>query len=270
MQVTVSGAPAFVHTGGVPFDGDLPAIVFVHGAGMDHSVWRYLARAFAHDGYAVLAVDLPGHGRSGGAALDTIGDMAGWVDEAVGVFGVDRAAVVGHSMGALIGLELAAGRPWVGHTVLVGASGRMAVHPDLQAAADAGDPLAADLIVGWSHTGADRFGSRSEPGLWMAGATRRLLCANLAPLGGDLRACAEYPGLERAATVKTPTLVVSGTDDRMTSPKAGAELAQAIEGARFETVSGAGHMLLTVQPRELRARIGGFLRTGQAQPGRQT
>jgi len=78
MRILVNGSDTFVATGGRDLGTNLPAIVFLHGAGMDHSVWALLARAFAHHGYAVLAPDLPGHGRSVGSALRSIAEMADW------------------------------------------------------------------------------------------------------------------------------------------------------------------------------------------------
>src|SRR6185503_9749162 len=78
MQLSVNGADVFVATGGRPFDPSLPAVVMLHGAGFDHSTWALHSRWFAHHGYSVLAPDLPGHGRSSGALLPTIADMADW------------------------------------------------------------------------------------------------------------------------------------------------------------------------------------------------
>ena len=63
---------------GEPFDPALPCIVFMHGALNDHSVWTLLARWFAHHGFGVLAVDLPGHMRSEGPALPNVEAMADW------------------------------------------------------------------------------------------------------------------------------------------------------------------------------------------------
>jgi|SRR5947208_2890762 len=78
MQLSVNGADVFVATGGRPFDPALPAVVMLHGAGFDHSTWALHSRWFAHHGYSVLAPDLPAHGRSSGAPLPTIADMADW------------------------------------------------------------------------------------------------------------------------------------------------------------------------------------------------
>ncbi len=78
MQLSVNGTETFVATGGREFDASLPAVVFLHGAGFDHSTWALHSRWFAHHGYGVLAPDLPGHGRSAGAPLPGIADMADW------------------------------------------------------------------------------------------------------------------------------------------------------------------------------------------------
>src|SRR3546814_14320504 len=79
MRFEVTGRTVFAATGGRPFDPALPALVFVHGAGMDHTVWTLQTRYFAYHGWSVLAVDLPGHGGSDGPALDSIEAMGEWV-----------------------------------------------------------------------------------------------------------------------------------------------------------------------------------------------
>src|SRR5260221_346846 len=79
MQFIVQGYPAYAYTGAKAFDPTLPAIVLVHGAALDHSVWQWQSRYFAHHGHAVLAVDLPGHGRSPGALRTTIEALADWI-----------------------------------------------------------------------------------------------------------------------------------------------------------------------------------------------
>ena len=107
MRITVDGGDAFAATGGRDFDRSLPAIVFLHGAGMDHSVWALLARAFAYHGCAVLAPDFPGHGRSAGAPLTSIPALADWTVALIAAAGAKGARLVGHSMGSLVALEAA-------------------------------------------------------------------------------------------------------------------------------------------------------------------
>ena len=110
MKLTVNGREAYAYTGGKPFDPALPCVVFIHGALNDHSVWTLLARWFAHHGFGVLAVDLPGHMRSAGPALASVEAMADWTLALLDAAGVKQAALAGHSMGSLIALEAAGAR----------------------------------------------------------------------------------------------------------------------------------------------------------------
>ncbi|MDB5745253.1 MAG: alpha/beta hydrolase, partial [Massilia sp.] len=105
MILDIHGKAAYCYSGGKPFDAALPTVVFIHGAQNDHSVWALQSRWFAHHGFGVLAVDLPGHGRSAGPALASVEAMAGWLLAVFDAAGVTRAMLVGHSMGSLIALE---------------------------------------------------------------------------------------------------------------------------------------------------------------------
>src|SRR3954454_24961372 len=111
MELQVAGRAVYASTGGQAFAADRPSVVFIHGAGMDHTVWALQTRWFAHHGRNVLAFDLPGHGRSDGPALRTIGEMADWLLQALDAAGTAEAALVGHSMGALVALDAAARAP---------------------------------------------------------------------------------------------------------------------------------------------------------------
>jgi pimeloyl-ACP methyl ester carboxylesterase len=108
MNLSVDGRGVYAYTGGRPFDAAGRTIVFLHGAVTDHSVWTLLARWFAHHGFGVLAVDLPGHMRSDGPPLRNVEALADWTIALLDAAGVGRAALVGHSMGSLIALEAAA------------------------------------------------------------------------------------------------------------------------------------------------------------------
>ena len=108
MRIDMHGTECYAYTGSRPLDAGKPAIVFVHGAANDHSVWALQSRYFAHHGFSVLAVDLPGHGRSGGAALTTIEAIGEWIPQVLDATGVTQAAVVGHSLGSLATLACAA------------------------------------------------------------------------------------------------------------------------------------------------------------------
>ena len=243
----------WVHTGGVELDRSRPAVILVHAAGMDHTVWRYQSRALAGAGCTVAAVDLPAHGRSGGDPCKSIEEMAAVVAEMASGLELQPAVVGGHSLGALVALQLAAAHPeLVRSLVLLGASGEMRVHPDLLAAADADDHLAAELITAWSFP-AMAVGGEPQPGSWEVGATLRLLeRSRPGVLAADLHACHDFDGLAVAERVRCPAKVVIGGQDRMTPPPAGRRLAESLPWATPIELPDAGHMTPLERPREVR------------------
>jgi pimeloyl-ACP methyl ester carboxylesterase len=260
MQVDVDGRRVFVATGGRPHAADAPLAVFLHGAGMDHSVWALQAREFACHGHNVAAVDLPGHGRSEGPPLPTIEALADWTLALVRRLG-GKALLVGHSMGSLAALEAAARAPdEVAGLALVGTATKMPVHPSLLAAAAANHPDAVAMVSLWGLGPEATLGGCEAPGLWMLGGAERLLM-NAPPgvLGVDLAACNAYVnGLTAAARVTAPTLLVLGERDLMTPRASGEALGKAIAGARVVVVPGAGHMLMAERPEELLAALQGL------------
>lgn len=255
MEIGVRGRRVFCHTGGVAPDPSAGIVLLVHGAPDDHSVWRYQTRRLAAAGHSVLAVDLPGHGKSEGPPLTSIVEMAHWVADLVREFGADAVTIVGHSMGSLVATQAAAAYPrLVRSIVLVAPSDRMVVHPELLAAAGREDPLAADLIVGWSYAGPARFGGHPDPGVWRPGGTRRLLEKGAGVLANDLRACVEWDG-SVAAEVKAPALVILGGRDRMTPASAGRALASALPDATVLELPAASHPVHSTEPAAVNAAL---------------
>ena len=261
-----SAGDAYAYTGGKPFDAALPTLVFVHGALHDHSVWTLAARWFAHHGFGVLALDLPGHGRSAGPALASVEAMADWLLAVLDAAGVGSASLVGHSMGSLVVLEAAARAPArVRHLVLVGTAAPMSVSPALLESA-ANDPQAAMADVNaWSHSSHAAKPSHPGPGAWLHGGNvalmRRMQAGDASSnlFLTDFRACNAYAGaLDAAARVACPATIVVGRKDQMTAPKAAAPLADALRTT--PVALDAGHALMTEAPdallKALRAAVG--------------
>ena len=250
MELEVDGKTVFAATGGKAFDPGDPTIVFVHGSGGDHTIWALQTRYFAWHGRGVLAVDLPGHGRSDGPALASVGEIADWLGRLLDAAGAEKAAIVGHSLGALAALDAAArlaGR--VRAIALLGVAEDMTVHPDLLSAARADDHLAFELLTAWGHARRSHLGGQRTPGMWMMDGNTRLL-ERSAPgvLGIDLAACDDYDGAAAAAAkVTCPVLFVLGESDRMTAPKAARPLAEKIAQSRTIMVPEAGHMMMIEQ-----------------------
>jgi pimeloyl-ACP methyl ester carboxylesterase len=254
MLIRTGGIEIFAATGGKPFEPALPCAVFLHGAGLDHSVWALQTRWFAYHGWSVLAPDLPGHGRSQGEPLARIEDMADWVIGMIKAAGTAKARLIGHSMGSLAALEAAARHPaHITGLGLIGAAGAMPVSPELLAAAEAGDHAAIDMVSIWGHGFSAGLGGSLAPGLWMLGAAERLLeRARPGVLFSDLSACNNYKnGLAAAAKVSVPVTLVLGERDLMTPLKAGRALAATLPDARVTVLPGAGHMLMAERPDEV-------------------
>jgi pimeloyl-ACP methyl ester carboxylesterase len=260
-----TGTAAYAYTGGKAFDARLATVVFVHGALHDHSVWTLAARWFAHHGHAVLAIDLPGHGRSDGPARESIEAMADWLLAMLDAAGVAAASLVGHSMGSLVALEAAARAPArARHLVLVGTASPMVVAPALLETA-ANDPRAAiESVNAWSHSTNAAKPSHPGPGSWLHGGNialmRRMQAAD--PAGNlfltDFRACNAYRGaLDAAARVACPATIVVGRRDQMTMPKDAAALASAL--GTTPVAIDAGHALMTEAPDGLLKALRGTL-----------
>jgi pimeloyl-ACP methyl ester carboxylesterase len=251
MKIATPAGALYASTGGKDFDPAQPTIVFIHGAGMDHTVWALQTRYFAHHGRNVLALDLPGHGRSAGPGLAGIEAMARCVLAALDAVGAKRASLVGHSMGALTALAAAALAPdRIAAIALLGVAPLMPVHPDLLAQAASGVHNAVDLMVTWAVGRQAQLGANAAPGLWLtSGALRLLERADPAVLAADLAACDAYRGAGAAAeAVSCPTLLLLGSDDRMTPPGKAIAFARAFRAGRSTVLPGSGHMMMLEDP----------------------
>lgn len=270
MQLNVNGAPTYCYTGGKTFDAAKPTVVFIHGVLNDHSVWILQSRYLAHHGFNVLAVDLPGHCRSGGEAPSSVEAAADFIGALLDAAGVPRAALVGHSWGSLIALEAASKlKERVSHLVLVGTAFPMKVS---QALLDASlnDPMQALKLVNvFSRSTLAAPPSALGPGTWVYGAGmalgRRVLANNPAVnvFHRGFKACDSYANGESAITqISCPVLFVLGAQDQMTSPKAAQGLiAKAREAGKTVRIANlpVGHHQMTETPDETLFAIRSFI-----------
>jgi pimeloyl-ACP methyl ester carboxylesterase len=262
MELAVDGKTVYAYTAARSLSANAPSVVFLHGAANDHSVWALQSRYFAYHGRNALAVDLPGHGRSAGEPLPTISALADWTTRLLDAASIERAALVGHSMGSLIALEAAARHPQRAEKLaLLGSAFPMRVSETLLNAAHANDHAALDMITLWGHSPQAQLGGNPVPGLWMTGNYLRLIeRAKPGVLFTDLKACNDYrDGLESAPRVTCPTLVLSGKRDVMTPARAAQALAGKLNNSKTVTLDGTGHALMTEQPDRVLDALIGFL-----------
>ena len=267
MELTVNGARTFCYTGGKPFDAAKPTIVFIHGVLNDHSVWILQTRYFAHHGWNVLALDLPGHARSEGEPPRTVEEAAAFVVSLLDAAGVQKAALVGHSFGALIALEAAARAPErVTQVALVGVAYPMKVSPALLENSQHQPMKAIDMVNVYSHSMLAPPPSALGPGTWLYGGSRALMRRVLASnprvnvFHRGFAACDSYAGGEAAIEkVKCPVLFVLGRGDAMTPPKAAQSLQQKARDAKTVLVDG-GHQMMTEAPDAVLFALRDFLK----------
>jgi pimeloyl-ACP methyl ester carboxylesterase len=272
MELELEGRKVYAATGGRSFDRRKPSLLFIHGAGQDHTVWQLPARYFAWHGYAAIALDLPGHGRSDGPPLQSIAAAASWIGRVMDCLGLGAAALIGHSMGAAIAIEAAAARAErISRLAVLGTGFAMPVNDALLAASLAAPEAAFAMIVGWGHGPRAKIGGNAAPGLWMTGFATALLSRNRpGVLHADLAACKAWTsGKEAASRVRCPALVLMGARDAMTPPSAGHALARCLAAGRSVSIADCGHMLMAEAPdATLDALIGFFLSPPQLDAGR--
>ena len=263
MILQVNHARVYCYTGGKPFDAAKPTVVLIHGVLHDHSVWILQSRYLAHHGWNVLAVDLPGHCRSGGTPARTVEEAADWVLALLDAAGVAQAVLIGHSFGSLVALEAAARAPArIRQLVLVGTAFPMPVAPALLAAS-LNEPLKAlEMVNVFSRSTLAPPPSTLGPGTWVYGAAlalgKKVLASNreVNLFHTGFVACDSYRNGEVAMEqVTCPVLFVLGEVDQMTPPKAARGLVAKARQATVVMLPGGHHQMTETPEPMLRALV---------------
>ena len=218
---------------------------------MDHSVWVLPRRHFDRHGFNVLAVDLPGHGRSDGPALGSVEAMADWLLELIAELDLQGVSLVGHSLGSLIALRSAAlNLPCLRSVVLLGCIAPMPVSTVLLQAAKEQPEVGFAMVNTWGHSRGAQLGGNETPGMWMMGSGYQLL--KRSPPGvlfSDLNACNQYQqGLDDAASITLPVLLLQGQQDVMTPIRASQGLREKLRHLSTVPVADCGHAIMSEQP----------------------
>ncbi len=270
MYLQVNNHKTYCYTGGKAIDAAKPTVVFIHGVLNDHSVWILQSRYMANHGWNVLAVDLPGHCRSEGEAPSSVEEAAAFIAALLNAAGIQRAALVGHSWGSLIGVEAASMlKDRITHLVMVGTAYPMKVSPALIEASLNDPATALKMINVFSRSTLSAPPSALGPGTWVYGASmalgRRVLASNpkVNVFHRGFVACDSYANGEKAISAITcPVLFLLGSQDQMTHPKAAQLLVKTAtdSGKTVKVVSMAvGHHQMTEAPEETLFAIRDFL-----------
>jgi len=220
-------------------EGD-PSLLFVHGAGGTHRHWGHQLQDLK--GVNRYAVDLPGHGGSAGGGQTSIEDYAHVIVELLDAMHLDRATLVGHSMGGAISQYLALEHPQrVERLVLVGTGARLRVLPSLLQGLLQDFGSTVEMMLGWAYS------SDCPPELIQLGRDEWLE-NEPSVVHGDFAACDTFDVTGRLGKISCPALVLCGEDDRLTPPKYAHYLQDSIPGASLTIIPHAGHMVMVEQP----------------------
>lgn len=230
---------------------NMPDAVLLHGAGGSHLDWPPTLRRLS--GAHVYALDLPGHGRSKPPGRERIEAYADAVARFLETVNVERGILIGHSMGGAIAQEVALRQPpaLLG-IVLLATGARLRVSDEIMRGLRDSQENTLDMLMG-GYWGDDAPESIKEL------TRRRLQEIDDEVLYGDFLACDRFDRMDRVQEIGLPTLVISGTVDRMTPLKYGRYLAQKIPSARLKIVEGGSHMMALEKPQEVGEYVEEFI-----------
>ena len=223
-----------------PTEAGRPDVILIHGAGGNHLHWPAQLRRL--EGANVYALDLPAHGKSGGAGRASIGEYAAVLVGSLDALRIERAVFIGHSMGGAIAQQLALDySARVAGLILVATGARLRVAPAILEGVLTDYDAALDTVTAYA------WGPDAPVELVKLGRSQ---LAQVSPqvAHGDYTACNAFDVMERLGQIAAPTLVISGAADQLTPPKYAAKLAEGIPGAQLHLVEKAGHMVMLEQP----------------------
>jgi pimeloyl-ACP methyl ester carboxylesterase len=228
-------------------------LILLHGAGGTHLQWPHVIRRMV--GYSVFSLDLPGHGKSVGRGFQSIEQYSDRVIDWMVAVGLHSAIFIGHSMGGAISLTCALNYPdQVKALVLIGTGSRLQVSLKLLESASSQTTYntAVNQIIEWSF-------STKSPTRMRELASKRMLENRSSILFGDLTACNHFDITNRLDKIQQPSLILCGTEDKMTPPRLSRFLASSLPGSRLELIPDAGHMVPLERSQLIASSIQKFL-----------
>ncbi|MCA9670824.1 MAG: alpha/beta hydrolase [Myxococcales bacterium] len=226
-----------------------PPLLLVHGAGASSRVFAEVCGPLARTHWT-LAVDLPGHGRSAPwrepvafeQLIEREVELLADFGERIGL---GRFVLAGHSMGGAVALHFALRYPdRLAGLALIATGAVLRVHDAVFQVIERKFDEMADLLAA---TGYSPLSNAREVEAW----ARQTVAAPQQVTLDDYRACHRHDVRERLGEIALPTVVVSGSDDRLTAPKLQQRLVDGIARARLHSVTRAGHMVVQERPDEV-------------------
>ena len=239
-----------------PLDPAKSTLVFIHGSGGSSAFWTAQVEALA-ERVNTVALDLPGHGQSGGNGHDRIEDYARAVVDFISAIEAPRPIPCGLSLGGAIAQQLLLDFPDLFKAgILISTGSKLKVAPEIFDAIEKDVKSYVDMMVKLvtsKSTDPDRVKSFKDD------------TARCSPdiLIQDFRACDRFDVMQHVGSITSPVLVVTAEDDLVTPPKYGDFLKTSIAKACRVHIMEAGHIVTMEKPEEVNRAIIKFLdRTG--------
>lgn len=229
-------------------------IVFLHGAGSSHHLWRDQWAGLKGTARLVIP-DLPGHAESSGTARESVDEYAAWLSDFVGEVGLGNFVLAGHSMGGAIALAAAlSGMRGIDALILAGTGARLRVSPIIF------DGI-TNRFLEFSGEFVEMLTAKETATALKEELATDVLSMRPAVFLADFRACDAFDVRDKVGGIGVPTLVINGADDRLTPLKYGEFLATAIRGAVLKIIHGAGHVSMLEKPNEVNNVVASFIQS---------
>lgn len=237
------------------FDAGKRRIVFIHGAGGDHTIWKEQYQVLQSE-FNIIVINLPGHGLSGGFGEMEVTRYAKWVKDLIeGIGFKEKPVLIGHSLGAAICLTFAIhyGARLSG-IVSVGGGVKLPVNQMIMEKVKTDIDSVISLLLKFAIAKANR----DIVGPVICEGIKK---TNPAVLYGDMHACNNFDISDSLRNINVPVLVICGDEDKMTPPILSKYLADNIEGAKLQLVQGAGHFVMIEDSKAFNKILSDFLRS---------
>jgi len=233
------------------FEEQKKSLIFIHGSGGEHTSWVYQYSRL-HQQFNMVALDLPGHGLSTGDGESAVDRYCLWIKKLLDVLHLNKPVLVGHSLGAAIVMRFAVLYPQdIKGIVPVGGGLKLPVNPDWLAGLQTNPAQVVELACKYS------LAEEHRP-RFLEALKKSLAKGRMDVFSGDLAACDNFDLTADVGKINVPTLVVCGTEDKMTPVSFSRRIAAGIRGAKLCLIEGAGHMVMMEKPVEFNAVLSEF------------
>jgi pimeloyl-ACP methyl ester carboxylesterase len=239
-------------TGASGYDPNRPTLVLIHGAGGSSQSFQPQIRGLDHD-LNILALELPGHGRTPGPGKSSIAAYAEWVQEIISGSSIESFYLGGHSMGGAISLEMALRFPdKMEGLILLATGATMAVSSKILTGLKEQPDQTIEKINQWCYP------KGTAPQL-IAQSIQLMKLTPASVILDDFKACNQFHRESEITAIRVPTLILVGEEDIMTPPDFSHFLHKNIPSSQIAVIPGSGHMIMLEKHQEVNQAVKAFI-----------